>query len=88
VAAIKDSRTGDTERVTPERPAPTHAADRQRVIARCDAPIESNPLGWPLVVGPEAFVVVGEAVLGQGHLGGVDGERGGDLSLGEPELMA
>jgi len=50
--------------------------------------MESNPLAEPLVVGPDALVVVGEAALDQGHLGDVDGERGGDLGLGEPELVA
>lgn len=45
--------------------------------------MESNPLAEPLVVGPDALVVVGEAALDQGHLGGIDGERGGDLGLGE-----
>jgi len=50
--------------------------------------MESNLLAEPLVVGPDALVVVGESALDQGHLGWVDGERGGDLGLGEPELVS
>jgi len=50
--------------------------------------IQPSPLTEPLVKGPDALVVVGEAALDQGDLGRVDGEGGGDLGLGEPELAA